>query len=63
VNAILAASGLVVERVESVGATVVPDPLDRFMPRFAYRAARSAERSSRLRGIFGMQRVILATKP
>jgi SAM-dependent methyltransferase len=63
VNAILAASGLVVERVESVGATVVPDPLDRFMPRLAYRGARSAERSSRLRGIFGMQRVILATKP
>ena len=63
VNATVAASGLVVERVESVGATVVPDPLDRLMPRLAYRAARGAERSSRLRGIFGMQRVILATKP
>jgi SAM-dependent methyltransferase len=60
---ILDSAGLVVESAESVGATVVPDPLDRLMPRLAYRAARLAERSPRLRVIFGMQRVILATKP
>ena len=60
---ILNAAGLVVERAESVGATIVPDPLDRIMPRLAYRAARRAEHSHRLRGIFGMQRVILATRP
>ena len=60
---IISSAGLVVERAEAVGATVVPDPLDRLIPRLAYRTARRAERSPRLRGIFGMQRVILATKP
>jgi ubiquinone/menaquinone biosynthesis C-methylase UbiE/catechol 2,3-dioxygenase-like lactoylglutathione lyase family enzyme len=50
--------GLRVERVENVGSAVLPDPLDR-LP-FAYRAARAAEASPRLRATFGTQRLILA---
>jgi SAM-dependent methyltransferase/extradiol dioxygenase family protein len=59
---LLATAGLAVERVEHVGATVLPDPLDRLAPRLAYRAARGAESSRRLRRIFGAQRVIVARK-
>jgi hypothetical protein len=62
VRQLLGEAGLVVEVVEAVGATVVPDPLDRLVPGLAYRAARRAERSPRLRAAFGTQRVILARK-
>ncbi len=54
--------GLEIERIELVGCVVVPDPLDRVVPRTAYRAAKRAEQSPRLRGVFGSQRVILARK-
>jgi ubiquinone/menaquinone biosynthesis C-methylase UbiE/catechol 2,3-dioxygenase-like lactoylglutathione lyase family enzyme len=50
--------GLSVERVENVGAAVLPDPLDR-LP-LAYRVARAAEASPRVRSTFGTQRLILA---
>lgn len=62
VRELLAGAGFVVECVEPVGATVLPDPLDHLAPTLAYRAARSAERSRRLRRVFGTQRVILARK-
>jgi ubiquinone/menaquinone biosynthesis C-methylase UbiE/catechol 2,3-dioxygenase-like lactoylglutathione lyase family enzyme len=52
--------GLHVERVENVGSAILPDPLDR-LP-FAYRAARLAEASSRLRTTFGTQRVLSARR-
>ena len=48
--------GLRVERVENVGSAVLPDPFDR-LP-FAYRAARAAEASPRMRSTFGTQRLI-----
>jgi SAM-dependent methyltransferase len=57
---VLSAAGLVVERVENVGAAVLPDPLDHLAPQLAYRAARTAERSARLRRVLGTQRLLLA---
>jgi ubiquinone/menaquinone biosynthesis C-methylase UbiE len=59
----LARAGLTVERVVPVGAQLVPDPLDRLAPRLAYRAARRAERSPRLRRVFATQRLLVARKP
>lgn len=59
----LAGAGLTVERVVPVGAQLVPDPFDRLAPRLAYRAARWAERSPRLRRVFATQRLLIATKP
>jgi SAM-dependent methyltransferase len=53
-------AGLAVERVETVGVAILPDPLDR-LP-LAYRAARRAEASSRLRRAFGTQRLLVAKK-
>jgi ubiquinone/menaquinone biosynthesis C-methylase UbiE/catechol 2,3-dioxygenase-like lactoylglutathione lyase family enzyme len=61
-RALLEAAGLRVERVEHVGCAVLPDPLDRFAPRLAARAARRAEASSRLRNVLGTQRLILTRK-
>jgi SAM-dependent methyltransferase len=58
---LVAAAGLVVERVENVGCAVLPDPLDR-LP-LAYALARRAEASERLRRTFGTQRLIAARKP
>jgi ubiquinone/menaquinone biosynthesis C-methylase UbiE/catechol 2,3-dioxygenase-like lactoylglutathione lyase family enzyme len=52
--------GLRVEHVENVGAAVLPDPLDR-LP-FAYRTARAAEASSRMRATFGTQRLVAARR-
>jgi ubiquinone/menaquinone biosynthesis C-methylase UbiE len=52
--------GLHVERVENVGSAIFPDPLDRLPP--AYRAARLAEASPRLRTTFGTQRLIAARR-
>jgi ubiquinone/menaquinone biosynthesis C-methylase UbiE/catechol 2,3-dioxygenase-like lactoylglutathione lyase family enzyme len=52
--------GLRVERVENVGTAVLPDPFDR-LP-FAYRAARAAEASPRIRSTFGTQRLIAARR-
>lgn len=60
---LLTTAGLVVEQVEHVGCTVLPDPLDRLAPRLAYRAARRAEASPTLRRAFGAQRVILVSRP
>jgi ubiquinone/menaquinone biosynthesis C-methylase UbiE len=59
----LAQAGLTVERVVPVGAQLVPDPFDRLAPRLAYRAARWAERSPRLRRVFATQRLLVARKP
>jgi ubiquinone/menaquinone biosynthesis C-methylase UbiE len=56
------AAGLVVERMEHMACTVVPDPLDYVMPGLAYRAARRAERYARVRRVLGTQRLVLATK-
>jgi len=58
----LEAAGLKVERVVPVGAQILPDPLDRFAPRLAYRVGRRAERSPRLRRVFATQRLIVARK-
>jgi SAM-dependent methyltransferase len=63
VRELLAAAGLSVELVEHVGCTVLPDPLDRVAPRVAYATARRAERSARLRRLFGAQRVVVARRP
>ena len=52
--------GLHVERVENVGAAVLPDPLDR-LP-LAYRVARAAEASPRVRSTFGTQRLLAARR-
>ena len=57
---VLEAAGLAVESVENVGSVVIPDPLDR-LP-FAYRAARRAEASPRLRTTFGTQRLVAARR-
>jgi SAM-dependent methyltransferase len=58
----LSGAGLAVEQVVSVGAEVVPDPLDRIAPQLAYRVTRRAERSQRLRRVFATQRLIVARK-
>ena len=55
-------AGLEVLRAEPLACAVVPDPLDRLLPRTAYRAALAAERSPRLRRAFGTQRLILAAR-
>jgi hypothetical protein len=52
--------GLHVEHVENVGAAVLPDPLDR-LP-LAYRVARTAEASPRVRSAFGTQRLVAARR-
>jgi hypothetical protein len=60
-RALLAKAGLEIESLENVGCAVVPDPLDRLTP-LAYRAARRAERSARLRARLGTQRMLLARR-
>jgi hypothetical protein len=57
---LLERAGLRVERVENVGCTVLPDPLDRLS--LAYRAAARAEASPSLRRTCGTQRMLLAEK-
>jgi SAM-dependent methyltransferase len=57
---VLSAAGLTVERVENAGAAVLPDPFDHLAPHVAYRAARAAERSARLRRVLGTQRLLVA---
>ena len=57
-RAALERAGLELEHVETVGCGVLPDPLDR-LP-LAYRAARRAESSPRLRRAFGIQRLVVA---
>lgn len=63
IHELLSAHGLRVERVETVGAEVLPDPLDRLFPGLAYQAARRAEHAPRLRRILGSDRLILARRP
>jgi ubiquinone/menaquinone biosynthesis C-methylase UbiE len=62
-KSLVGAAGLVVERVENVGCSVLPDPMDRLVPRLTLRAARRAERSSTLRRLMGTSRLLVATKP
>jgi SAM-dependent methyltransferase len=59
-RAALDRAGLSLEYVENVGCAVLPDPLDR-LP-LAYRAARRAETSQRLRRRLGTQRMVIATR-
>jgi ubiquinone/menaquinone biosynthesis C-methylase UbiE len=63
IRRLLAVRRLAVERVEQVGCAVLPDPLDRFLPRLAWRAAEAAERSRSLRRLLGTQYVLVAGKP
>jgi SAM-dependent methyltransferase/catechol 2,3-dioxygenase-like lactoylglutathione lyase family enzyme len=63
IEQLIADVGLVVEQVQLTGCDVVPDPIDRFAAGFSYRAARSAERSAKLRRIFATQRIVLAGVP
>jgi ubiquinone/menaquinone biosynthesis C-methylase UbiE len=60
---LIGAAGLVVQRVENVGCSVLPDPLDRLVPKLTLRASRWAERSPALRRVMGTQRLLVATKP
>jgi SAM-dependent methyltransferase/catechol 2,3-dioxygenase-like lactoylglutathione lyase family enzyme len=55
-------AGLAVERAESIGCAVVPDPIDGLAPGLAVRAATWAERSPRLRRALGTQRVLVARR-
>jgi len=59
-RAALERAGLRLEHAENVGCAVVPDPLDR-LP-LAYRAARRAEASRRMRRSLGTQRMVIATR-
>jgi ubiquinone/menaquinone biosynthesis C-methylase UbiE len=61
--ALLTDAGLAIVDVESTGAMILPDPLDRLAPKLAYRVARRAERSHRLTRVFGTQRLVVARKP
>jgi SAM-dependent methyltransferase len=60
VSDLLETFGLSVERVEHLACKVLPDPLDNLA--LAHRVALLAERSPRLRRLFGTQLVILARK-
>ncbi len=63
IRRLLAEEGMDVERAVHVGCAVLPDPLDRVLPRFAWRSAEAAERSRRLRRVLGTQYVLVARKP
>ena len=58
---LLAAAGFEVEREVCLGCAVLPDPLDRLVPRLGYVLARRAERSARLRGR-SAQRLFLVSR-
>ena len=62
IHELLASNGLRVELIETVGAEVFPDPLDRLLPGQAYRAAGAAARRPGLRRIFGSDRLVLARR-
>jgi SAM-dependent methyltransferase len=62
IDQLLSERGLRVERVETAGAEVLPDPLDRLFPRLGYRAGRATESRHRLRRLLGSDRLILARR-
>jgi SAM-dependent methyltransferase len=62
IRAALSAGDFRVERVETVGAEVLPDPLDCLVPKLALRAARRAEGSDMLRRVLGADRLVVARR-
>jgi hypothetical protein len=55
-------AGLAVRSIEPAACELLPDPLDVWAPRLTARVANAAERSRRLRRVFGSQWVYVAEK-